>query len=295
MSLRSTWLLVADGQPGLVNKAYDMTQICRQMGYSFTGTENEPKINVLLLFNMLSAHKQVLFEAFKKTLGNRAAIDLYIYNNELPAFRRLLLEKHHAYDKIVIIPHFNIDRPCPPKLIQHVAADKLVFIQNQIKGMSEGVSAVYADFRNDIFEALQKLHGRLANYGLLVLIYPRMNHFSREIVEGFKIFCHMNSFAYKVVDHPGQCDIGFGQVYVFLQEEDMVSIIERVLTVGLTVGKDVGMISYYESALKRVILDGITTVTSDYQLMGELAAACVLDDKVRQIAVPFEVNIRNSL
>lgn len=255
----------------------------------------KPGPTVLLLMNRFSGHKKVLFDAFIKTLGNRAAVDLYIYHNDFPAFRKLLLEKHAAYDKVVVVPHFNVDQDFSLKLLRKVSKDKLVLLNKQVGGMKGIVSSVYADFKKDIFEAMEKLYDRLIYYGLLILVFPGSDDFAAEIVEGFSSFCDHYGFAGKVVDHPERCPIGFGQAYIFLQEEDLVSVIERVQGVGLTVGKDVGMISYEESPLKRVILDGITTVSTNFEMMGSLAAACVLDNQVRNIAIPFEVNIRNSL
>ncbi|WP_442587757.1 substrate-binding domain-containing protein [Pedobacter sp. AW31-3R] len=254
----------------------------------------KPRVNVLLLMNGFSGHTKVLFDAFIKALDNRALVDLYIYNNDFPAFRKRLLEKHGAYDKVVIVLHFNVGNKCPLKLLRKVSGDKLVLLDKQLSGMEGAVSSVYADVKSDIFEAMEKLYDRLVHYGLLILV-PGSNHFAKEIVEGFRGFCDRYGFAGKVIDYPEQCPIGFGQAYIFLQEEDLVSVIERVQAVGLTVGKDVGLVSYGESPLKRVILDGITTVSSDVEMMGSLAAACVLDNEVRNVAVPFEVNIRNSL
>lgn len=254
-----------------------------------------PKKKVLLLINKLSWHKKVILDAFMQTLGDLAAVDLYIYNNDLPVFKRLLLEKHEGYDKVVIIPHFFIDEDCPVKLLEKVSADKLIIMDKLVKGFNGQFSAVYEDFKNDIFCAMETLLERLDHYVMLILIFPRLNHFAKDILEGFKNFCKEYSFNYKIVDSPDQCNIGFGQAYIFLQEEDMVEIIERIQRVGMVIGKDIGVISYYDTPLKRVILDGITTISADFGLMGRLGAECVLDDKVRHVAVPFAVNIRNSL
>ena len=39
-------------------------------------------------------------------LGNNAAIDFYIYNNDFALFRKLLTNKTEDYTHFVIIPHF---------------------------------------------------------------------------------------------------------------------------------------------------------------------------------------------
>ncbi len=48
-------------------------------------------------------------------------------------------------------------------------------------------------------------------------------------------------------------------------ENDLVILIERILAAGLKVGKDVGVISYNETPLKKIILNGITTISTDFK------------------------------
>ena len=50
-----------------------------------------------LLFNKLSAHKQIIYDAFAAALGEVASIDFYIYNNDLAFFKKLLLNKKDDY------------------------------------------------------------------------------------------------------------------------------------------------------------------------------------------------------
>jgi DNA-binding LacI/PurR family transcriptional regulator len=75
----------------------------------------------------------------------------------------------------------------------------------------------------------------------------------------------------------------------------MLTLIERVLSEGLELGKDVGLISYNETPWKRFILNGITTISTDFRAMGELTARMILDNRSGHIAVPFALTLRNSL
>src|ERR1700761_5981869 len=75
-------------------------------GYFIVDTRFNQQVKVLLLFNKLSSHKKIIYDTFAKTLGEKAAIDFYIYNNDFHVFRKLLTEKMDSYSKIAIIPHF---------------------------------------------------------------------------------------------------------------------------------------------------------------------------------------------
>jgi hypothetical protein len=45
-----------------------------------------------------------------------------------------------------------------------------------------------------------------------------------------------------------------GDVFINLMENDLVVLIERILATELKIGKDVGVISYNETPLKKIIL-----------------------------------------
>jgi DNA-binding LacI/PurR family transcriptional regulator len=78
-------------------------------------------------------------------------------------------------------------------------------------------------------------------------------------------------------------------------ENDLVTLIERALKLNLVIGKEIGIVSYNETSLKRIILNGITTISSDFELMGEKAAALILDKRLAQEEVPFHLTMRASL
>ncbi|MFN3382439.1 MAG: transcriptional regulator, partial [Runella zeae] len=61
------------------------------------------------------------------------------------------------------------------------------------------------------------------------------------------------------------------------------------------VGKDVGIISYNETPLKKIILEGITTISADFELMGQKTAQLIQENLKEQIYVPFYLKLRASL
>ena len=78
-------------------------------------------------------------------------------------------------------------------------------------------------------------------------------------------------------------------------ENDLVFLIEKILTTKMKVGKHVGVISYNETALKKIILNGITTISTDFQMMGEKAAQLILNKSSEHIEIPFYLTLRSSL
>ena len=78
-------------------------------------------------------------------------------------------------------------------------------------------------------------------------------------------------------------------------DNDLVVLIERLLESKLKVGKDVGVISYNETPLKRIILNGITTISTDFEAMGEETARIIKENALRHVQIPFSLRLRASL
>lgn len=84
-------------------------------------------------------------------------------------------------------------------------------------------------------------------------------------------------------------------VHISLMEDDLVTLIKKILESKLEVGKQVGIISYNETSIKQIILDGITTISTDFKIMGKKAAKMILERPTEQIAAPFYLTLRDSL
>ena len=78
-------------------------------------------------------------------------------------------------------------------------------------------------------------------------------------------------------------------------EDDLVTLIEKIVDHNYELGKEVGVISYNETAIKKIILKGITTISTDFRMMGEKAAELILSKSTEHIEARFYLTLRNSL
>ena len=155
--------------------------------------------------------------------------------------------------------------------------------------------AVYEDFEKDIFSALEQMKDRLSKYHTIKIIFPQHTCYSKKILLGFLRFCNQYSFKHAILNCLHQEEIETGSVYINLAEDDLVILVEKIVNRNLKPGRDVGVISYNETPVKKVIMDGITTISTDFGLMGEKAAELVLTNSVERSAIPFKVTLRNSI
>jgi len=86
-----------------------------------------------------------------------------------------------------------------------------------------------------------------------------------------------------------------GQAYFVIDDSDLVDAIELAREKRLKLGKDIGILAYNETALRKVIADGITVVSTDFKEMGRLAAKHVVDPSRSSDIVPTKMIRRASL
>jgi DNA-binding LacI/PurR family transcriptional regulator len=264
-------------------------------GYFIKNTQFKQPFKVMLLFNKLSSHKKIMYDAFATTLGSNAAIDFYIYNNDFNYFKKLLQDKIDNYSKFVIIPHFIENSGRAYEVINDIPKGKLILMDKLESGVTGNFGAVYEDFEKDIYSALEQLLDKLSKYHTLKIIFPDHSYYSKDILKGFLAFCQQYAFEYETIHSLKNETINKGTAYINLMEDDLVELIEKIISMDLKVGKDIGVISYNETPIKKIILDGITTISTDFKLMGEKTADLVMNNSTEHIAIPFLVTERSSL
>jgi len=264
-------------------------------GYFVKSTEVNQPLKVFLLFNKLSVHKKIMYDAFVKTLGDLASIDFYIYNNDYTLFKRLIQNNKNEFTHYVIVPHFLDGGEDAHEIINQLPSDKLLVMDKLIPGINGNYAAVYEDFEKDIYDALDQLREQLSKYHTIKMIFPGYTYHPKEIIKGFKRFCHQYAFTSKIVNDIANEPIKDGEAYINLMEDDMLTLLEKIKATKLKVGKDVGIISYNETPWKQFILDGITTISTDFEKMGTMTAEMILNNQRSHQAVPFKVTLRKSL
>jgi DNA-binding transcriptional regulator YhcF (GntR family) len=264
-------------------------------GYFVKSTEVNQPLKIFLLFNKLSVHKKIMYDAFVKTLGDLASIDFYIYNNDYTLFKRLIQNNKNEYTHYVVIPHFLDGGEDAHDIINQLPADKLLMLDKLIPGINGNYAAVYEDFEKDIYDALEQLREKLSKYHTIKMIFPGYTYHPKEIIKGFKRFCHQYAFTSKLVNDISNEPIKDGEAYINLMEDDMLILLEKINATKLKVGKDVGIISYNETPWKQFILDGITTISTDFEKMGTMTAEMILNNQRSHLPIPFKVTLRKSL
>ncbi len=285
-----------------VEKAYKFLKIREIIsstpgkGYFIAINEIQKGIKIAFLLNKLSEHKKIVYDSFAKEMGDCAALDLFVYNSDISYLKSLLPNLTKTYDYYVLFPHFREGADKAAEIInKFIPNGKLLLLSKFIPDIEGEFSAVYENHEADIYGALNEALEHLKKYQTLKLVFPDHSDYPKAIIKGFYKFCQQHNFEHVLVSNLKNEKIRPSTCYINLAERDLVVLLEKIVKKQLKLGEDVGLISYNETALKKFILKGITTISTDFEYMGR-AAACLIKNKSKEhVEVPFHLIIRDSI
>lgn len=259
-------------------------------GYYVKSEEFNFDQRIFLLFDELNAFKENLYNAFIEGLQGKAKTDVFFHYFSIDVFKKLINENNGSYSRYVIMPT-NLKGAAD---IIKLLPEKEVYILDQTNADLSSYPAVYQNFKKDIYNALKTAKERLSYYQKLILVFDSFKE-PKGMIEGFIQFCEEYNFPHTIITDFTESIINNGEVYIVPDDRHLVNIIEQSKIQGLEIGKDVGIISYNDTPLKKVVANGITAISTDFKAMGKLLAKMVLQQKNEQIENECRLIIRNSL
>ncbi|TDS14342.1 regulatory GntR family protein [Maribacter caenipelagi] len=278
-------------------KKLNIIQSIPGKGYYIKKDNEELQAKVFLLFNKLSAHKKLIYDAFSKELGNNATIDFFIYENNYRQFKSLIQStKERDYTHYVIICHFEEGGDDLENFIKdNIPLEKLLILDKQYLALNKNIASVYQDFERNIYTALVELNHLLKKYKKIKLLFREKTYHPIEIKQGFLKFCLEYAYDFEIIDTIESEYIEKNTAYINLMENDLILLIKKIRSTKFQLGNDVGIISYNETAIKGILLDGITVISTDFEQLGKHAAKLILKNEKKQIENPFYTIVRKSL
>ena len=259
-------------------------------GYYIKSTEIDIKQKIFLLFEELNIFKEDLYNSFMENIGKGVQIDIFFHHFNLQVFQKLINDSNGNYTKYVIMPANLIGAATSIKTLP--VND--VYILDQTNPELNSFPAVYQNHLTDIYNGLLEGKSRLSKYQKLIMIFPGFRE-PLGMKMGFEKFCVDFAFDHEVITEFKNRKIQKGEVYVIPNDRDLVQVIEKAKLQDLKLGSDFGIISYNETPLKKIVENGITTISTNFEEMGKILAQMILTGKKEQIENKSNLIIRNSL
>ncbi|QCX37662.1 GntR family transcriptional regulator [Aureibaculum algae] len=259
------------------------------------------KINIFFLINKLSSYKMKIYNSFVKSLEGIGHVSLFIYHCDESLFVNLINQHVGGFNYYVIMPHFKTDKLDHISLTKEaltvmdkIPNEKIIVLDNKVD-KKNAYSEVYQDFENDIYDALKNGVDKIVKFDKIHLVFPKNTFYPypRRILHGFKKFCFEYSLNFEILSEISEnMDITKNEIFIVIEESDLVNLVKLTRDNNLELGKDIGVISYNDTPLKELL--GITVVSTDFKKMGVTAAELILNKKQEKIKNPFNFIDRKS-
>lgn len=259
-------------------------------GYYVKSVEINIKQKIFLLFDELNIFKEDIYNSFLENIGKDVQVDIFFHHFNSQVFRKLITDANGNYTKYIIMPTNLIDAASIIKLLPQ----NDVFVLDQTNSELTHYPSVHQNFTKNIYDALLKGKSRLDKYEKMILIFPGF----REPIGmkiGFEQFCQDFNLEYEIITEFKNREISHGEVYLIPNDRDLVRVIEKSESQNLKLGQDFGIISYNETPLKKVVANGITTISTNFEVMGKIVAQMILNSSREQIENECSLIMRDSL
>lgn len=261
-------------------------------GYYILDDRLDVQHRVFLLFDKLTAYKEILYNSFKEALSGEGTEQIFFHHNNPQIFRTLVETSLGQFTDYVIMPIDDEDALAVLKLLdQH-----RIFILDQGRSrFGKQYPGVYQDFEKDILKVLTDNIDLVEKYDRVVILIRQQRGHYGEIVAGLRKFCMEHSVQMTVESISDTLKPERGSLYVVVDDRDLVTVVKKAAEFGMGLGIDIGVISYNESPLKAVIDKGIATISTDFAQMGNSIARMVTGGKRDHIDNPFVMIKRGSI
>ena len=274
---------------GMLKKKGIINAIAGKGYYVKTNAVNYEK-RYFLLFDELNSFKEDIYNSFLEPLNGKAIVEIYFHHFNIEMFKKLVNDANGNYSNYIIMPS-NLKGI--EKMIYNLPSTDVYILDQTRKSLSR-YPTIYQNFKEAVYKSLLSVLNRLKQYRRIILVFTNIKE-PMDMVEGFTQFCLDHEIDHKLIYKYEDHFLEKGSVYITPDDNDLVTILEASKKMGLKIGKDVGIISYNDTPLKKVVANGITTISTDFKKMGTQLAAMVWHQQKHKIENPSRIILRKSL
>jgi len=246
---------------------------------------------VLLFLDSYSPFKDELYNAFVTNLPASYKVELAFHHYNYAVFESVLLDSIGKYNMYVVM-NFNNEKISD--ILYRIDPNKLLILDwGQYK--DEKYAYVCQDFGEQPYRCLLEAREMLKKYRKICCVYPEGSYHPAATLEYFERFCTESGLPWEITGVIDENTIVPGRAYLFFRQKDLVDILKIARAKGLKTGTEIGLLAYNDSPLFEVVENGITTISTDFRLMGARAAEYVKTRERIQEIIPTRLIVRNSL
>lgn len=275
-------------------KAMGVVEPLHGKGFFVATDRPNRSIRTLVMFDTLfNGFKERVVQGMVETAGDRARFDFFSHNFNDEAFVRTLLDKQSRYERLVVMPY---ESAAVKDCLARIDQDKLVLLDIDVAFPRKDCAVVRQDFDRELEHALDSGEMRFERYKRFELIFPdRIKQVPPGIRSACTRFCKRLGLPLAITPTFDPKRLSPGTVYLVIDDNELVALIKELHLRDLRAGRDVGLISYNDTAMKEIVEGGVTVVSTDFRELGVVAARRILAPEKSDTLVPTRLIVRKTL
>lgn len=251
----------------------------------------DSKIRVLLLISTFKAYKEVLYHAFINSLPNNVIVDLQFHHYNVKNFTAMLNTDNGKYYKYVVM---GFEHPEVTAALSKIDSNKLLLIDWKVN-LKEDNNYVLQDFGKAFYNCLEEATELFRKYEAINFIYPEFTYHPVETVKYFKEFCKLKDLKFKIFKNSKDFIVERNMAYISVSDRMLYELLDQCRFSNFELGKDVGILSYNDTPLKRFTYKGVSVVSVDFKEFGVQAADFVISSEPKKVYLQTKLILRESL
>ena len=154
---------------------------------------------------------------------------------------------------------------------------------------------VYQNFGQPVYMCLKANLERIRKYSEFTFYYPPFTYHPKDAIDNFRKLCKDFHIKHSVIFEPEKFRIKKGALYFLVSDRTLADLLDQCAFLGFEPGHDIGIISYNETPMKKYVKNGITVISTNFELINQKAAEFIESGAPINFEVPTTLKVRASL
>lgn len=239
----------------------------------FVKTEQlKTKLSVLLIFDVINAYKEQLYRGIRENLKQSIATEVYFHHFNSKHLESVIKEQKSNFDLFVVMAWSDRRVYSALRLLPE---ERTILLDRKVRLTKPGFRFVGQDHGDGFHEALKEAEEKIRAYKRINLVFRDERYHPARIKDAFATFCRAAKIRSNITGSLTAGSVRKGQVYLVIDEEDLVTVVKTCRKKGWELGKDVGLVSYNDTPMMEIIAGGVSVITTDFHQVGKRLAACI--------------------
>lgn len=263
-------------------------------GFIVVKSRYKKMINVFILLDVMSnAYKEQLVRGINENIGGKVHISYQAHRYNPENFVHSIEDAVGRYEYYVIFP--MRDKSTFATVLK-VPQKRLMLLDVPADIKESEAAHIYqnsdVNFRKALYDALPAI----SKYKKFYLVFDPTTSHPVERISAFEKFCRENGFPAEVLPNVDENLVRKGSLWILMDDKHLVDLLLSAKAKNMAVREDFGVITYDDTPIKKVVADGLATISIDFYNLGKLVAEQLLNwNPELKITVPTIFTRRNTV